>query len=65
MVWSSDQVLRSSGLAKKVLRGTLKGKRKKGRRSGKRYERVHRDGPPASSIRAAENITVWIGIVVK
>ena len=65
MVWSSDQVLKSSGLAKKVLRGTLKGKRKRVEGVARRYERVHRDGPPASSIRAAENITVWIGIVVK
>ena len=49
----------SSDLAKTVLQGTVKGKRKRGRHdeAGRQYQRVD------SSTRAAENRTRWKGIV--
>ena len=57
-------MVRSSGLAKTILRGTVKGKRKRGRQ--KRWEDniIELMGMDfASSSRAAENRTRWKGIV--
>ena len=59
-------VSRSSGLAKIISHGTLKGKRKRGRQK-KRWEDSMKDWTGmdfASSTRAAENGTIWKGIVV-
>ena len=58
-------VSRSSGLAKKILQGTVKGKRKRGRQK-KRWEDNIKEWTGmdfASSTRAAENRTRWKGIV--
>ena len=58
-------VSRSSGLAKTVLQGTMKGKRKRGRQK-KRWEDNIKEWTGmdfASSARAAENRTRWKGIV--
>ena len=58
-------VSRSSGLAKTILHGTVKGKRKKGRQE-KRWEDNIKEWTGldfASSARAAENRTRWKGIV--
>ena len=52
-------VSRSSGLAKTILQGTVKGKRKRGRQK-KRWEWTGMDF--ASSTRAAENKSRWKGI---
>ena len=59
------QVSRSSGLAKTILQGTVKGKRKIGRQK-KRWEDNIKEWTGmdfASSTRAAENRTRWKGIV--
>ena len=59
-------VSRSSGLAKTILQGTLKGQRKRGRQK-KRWEdniTVWTAMDFASSTRAAQNKTRWKGIVV-
>ena len=58
-------VSRSSGLAKTILQGTVKGKRKRGRQK-KRWEDNIKEGTGmdfASSTRAAENRSRWKGIV--
>ena len=58
-------VSRSSGLAKTILQGTVKGKRKRGRQK-KRWEDNIKDWTGldfASSTRAAENMSRWKGIV--
>ena len=58
-------VSRSSGLAKTILQGTVKGKRKKGRQK-KRWEDNIKEWTEmdfASSIRAAENRTRWREVV--
>ena len=58
-------VSRSSGLAKTILQGTVKGKRKKRQTTeevGRQYQRVDRNGF-ASSTRATENRSRWKGIV--
>ena len=58
-------VSRSSGLAKTILQGTMKGKRKRGRQK-KRWEDNIKEWTGmdfASSTRAAENRTRWKGIV--
>ena len=58
-------VSRSSGLAKTVLQGTVKGKRKRGRQK-KRWEDNSKEWTGmdfASSTRAAENRSRWKGIV--
>ena len=58
-------VSRSSGLAKTILQGTVKGKRKRGRQK-KRWEDNIKEWTGmdfASSTRAAENRTRWKGIV--
>ena len=58
-------VSRSSGLAKTILRGTVKGKRKRGRQK-KRWEDNIKEWTGmdlASSTRAAENRKKWKGIV--
>ena len=60
-------VLRSSGLAKTMLQGTVKGKRKRGRQK-KRWEDNIKEWTGmdfASSTRAAENRSGWKGIVAK
>ena len=60
-------VSRSSGLAKTILQGTVKGKRRRGRQK-KRWEDNIKEWTGmdfASSTRAAENRTKWKGIVVK
>ena len=57
--------LRSSGLAKTILQGTVKGKRKRGRQK-KRWEDNIKEWTGmdfASSTRAAENRSRWKGIV--
>ena len=57
-------VSRSSGLAKTILQGTVKGKRKRGRQ--KRWEDNIKEWTGmdfASSTRAAENRSSWKGIV--
>ena len=59
-------VSRSSGLAKTILQGTMKGKRKRGRQK-KRWEDNIKEWTGmdfASSTRAAENRSRWKGIVV-
>ena len=58
-------VSRSSGLAKTILQGTMKGKRKRGRQK-KRWENNIKEWTGmdfASSTRAAENRSRWKGIV--
>ena len=58
-------VSRSSGLAKTILQGTVKGKRKRGRQK-KRWEDNIKEWTRmdfASSTRAAENMSRWKGIV--
>ena len=58
-------VSRSSGLAKTILQGTVKGKRKRGRQK-KRWEDNIKEWTGmdfASSTRAAENKSRWKGIV--
>ena len=58
-------VSRSSGLAKTILQGTVKGKRKIGRQK-KRWEDIIKEWTGmdfASSSRTAENKTRWKGIV--
>ena len=58
-------VSRSSGLAKTILQGTVKGQRKRGRQK-KRWEDNIKEWTGmdfASSTRAAENRTRWKGIV--
>ena len=58
-------VSRSSGLAKTILQGTVKGKRKRGRQK-KRWEDNIKEWTGmdfASSTRAAENRSRWKGIV--
>ena len=58
-------VSRSSGLAKTILQGTVKGKRKRGRQK-KRWEDNNKEWTGmdfASSTRAAENRSRWKGIV--
>ena len=58
-------VLRSSGLAKTILQGTVKGQRKRGRRK-KRWDDSIKEWTGmdiASSTRASENRTRWKGIV--
>ncbi|MCG7869865.1 MAG: hypothetical protein JAY74_26275 [Candidatus Thiodiazotropha taylori] len=58
-------VSKSSGLAKTILQGTVKGKRKRGRQK-KRWEDNIKEWTGmdfASSTRAAENRTRWKGIV--
>ena len=58
-------VSRSSGLAKTILQGTVKGKRKRGRQK-KRWEDNIKEWIGmdfASSTRTAENRTRWKGIV--
>ena len=57
LIWFGH-VSRSSGLAKTILQGTVKGKRKRGRQK-KRWTGMDF----ASSTRAAENRTRWKGIV--
>ena len=63
-----DHVSRSSGLAKTILQGTVKGKRRSGRQK-KRWEDNIKEWIGmdfASSTRAVENMTtMWKGIVVK
>ena len=62
IVW---HVSRSSGLAKTILQGTVKGKRKRGRQK-KRWEDNIKEWTGmdfACSTRAAENRTRWKGIV--
>ena len=62
--WFSH-VSRSSGLAKTILQGTVKGKRKRGRQK-KRWEDNIKECTGmdfASSTRAAENMSRWKGIV--
>ena len=57
-------VSRSSGLAKTILHGTLKGKRKRGRQK-KRWEDIIKELTGmdfASSTRAAENRSRWKGV---
>ena len=61
----SGHVSRSSGLAKTILQGTVKGKRKRGRQK-KRWEDNIKEWTGmdfASSTRAAENRSRWKGIV--
>ena len=62
MVWPCS---RSSGLAETILRGTVKGKRKRGRQKKSREDNIKEwTGMDfASSTRAAENRTRWKGIV--
>ena len=58
-------VSRSSGLAKTILQGTVKGKRKRGRQK-KRWEDKIKEWTGmdfASSTRAAENRSRWKGVV--
>ena len=58
-------VSRSSGLAKTILQGTVKGKRKRGRQK-KRWEDNIKEWTGidfASSTRAAENRSRWKGII--
>ena len=58
-------VSRSSGLAKTILQGTVKGKRKRGRQK-KRWEDNIKEWTGmdcVSSTRAADNRTRWKGIV--
>ena len=60
-----SHVSRSSGLAKTILQGTVKGKRKRGRQK-KRWEDNIKEWTGmdfASSTRAAENRSGWKGIV--
>ncbi|MEW8548558.1 MAG: hypothetical protein AB2693_34080, partial [Candidatus Thiodiazotropha sp.] len=60
-------VSRSSGLAKTILQGTVKGKRRRGRQK-KRWEDNIKEWTGmdfASSTKAAENSTKWKRIVVK
>ena len=60
-----SNVSRSSGLAKTILQGTVKGKRKRGRQK-KRWKDNIKEWTGmdfASSTRAAENRTRWKGIV--
>ena len=62
---SFGHVSRSCGLAKTILQGTVKGKRKNGRQK-KRWEDNIKEWTGmdfASSSRAAENRTRWKGIV--
>ena len=58
-------VSRSSGLAKTILQGTVKGKRKRGRQKKRWEDNIkERTGMDfASSTRAAENRPRWKGIV--
>ena len=58
-------VSRSSGLAKTILQGSVKGKRKRGRQKKRREDNIKEwTGMDfASSTRAAENRTRWKGIV--
>ena len=58
-------VSRSSGLAKTILQGTVKGKRKIGRQKKRREDNIKEwTGMDfASSTRAAENMSRWKGIV--
>ena len=58
-------VSRSSGLAKTILQGTVKGKRKRGRQKKRREDNIKEwTGMDfASSTRAAENRSRWKGIV--
>ena len=59
------KVSRSSGLAKTILQGTVKGKRKRGRQK-KRWEDNIKEWTGmdfASSTRAAENRSRWKGVV--
>ena len=59
-------VSRSSGLAKTILQGTVKGKRKRGRQKKRWEEDNFKEWTGmdfASSTRAAENRTRWKGIV--
>ena len=58
-------VSRSSGLAKTILQGTVKGKRKRGRQKKKWEDNIKEwTGMDfASSTRTAENKTRWKGIV--
>ena len=60
-------VSRSSGLAKTILQGTVKGKRKRGRQKKKWEDNIKNwTGMDfASSTRTAENRTRWKGIVAK
>ena len=63
----SSHISRSSGLAKMILQGTVKGNRRRGRQI-KRLEdnNIERTGMDfASSTGAAENRTRWKGIVAK
>ena len=56
-------VSRSSGLAKTLLQGTLKGKRKRSRQKKRWEDNISMDF--ASSTRTAEHKTIWKGIVAK
>ena len=59
------KISRSSGLAKTILQGTVKGKRKRGRQK-KRWEDNIKEWTGmdfASSTRAAENRSRWKGVV--
>ena len=58
-------VSRSSGLAKTILQGTVKGKRKRGRQKKRWEDNITQSTGThiASSTRAAENRTRWKGIV--
>ena len=58
-------VSRSSGLAKSILQGTVKGKRKRGRQKKRWVDNINEwTGMDfANSTRAAENRTRWKGIV--
>ena len=61
----SGHVSRSSGLAKTILQGTVKGKRKRGRQK-KRWEDNIKEWTGmdfASSTRASENRSRWKGTV--
>ena len=60
-------ISRSSGLAKTILQGTVKGKRREvdRRRGGKTISRSGQEWIFASSTRAAEERTRWKGIVLK
>ena len=61
----SGYVSRSSGLAKTILQGTVKGKRKRGRQKKRREDNIKEwtGKDIASSTRAAENRSRWKGIV--
>ena len=58
-------VSRSSGLAKTILQGTVKGKRKRGRQKKRWEDNIKKwtGMDIANSTRAAENRTKWKGIV--